>query len=354
MGAPTFDASAPIIRYVSASASGSANGTAIGAPWTWAQLDAAAASQALDGADVWFTGDANIATPVLIRSGGGFASRKFRLLAYNATPGDVTDDLMDGTARPTLTATSAIANGATFFRFQREFAEFYGARLRSANTLNMIRHDSTNISGIALDVQTPMNTSGYPQIVSGGGRFVRCIFTGAALGPAASCHECYMDAVDGGASGWGATYTNCIIARSPQNDELANFFGCFLAGLQGARRFNVVKSIIDGPMATAANKVLIESTFFRTSGNTLAQVAGANGYADVQELAGSAIISLASRDFRLSAIGRTNRRCVETMLGLASTPVPSGVQRDDAATLDQYLAELNGFRRSLSFSIGGF
>jgi hypothetical protein len=58
--------------------------------------------------------------------------------------------------------------------------------------------------------------------------------------------------------------------------------------------------------------------------------------------AGAATLT-ATPDLRLSAAARLNRTCVETMIANLDTPLPTGSQRDSAATLRGYLAAIDGY-----------
>jgi hypothetical protein len=350
MSGYAFDATAPIIRYVSASASGSANGTSIGSPWTWSQLAAGTSSQALNGADVWFTGDATISTPLSIGSGNtGFEGRPLRLLAYNATPGDLTGDVSDGSARPTLTYTGG--DYSSFLTFSRPGFVLFGCRVRTSNEARLVR----GIQGSSLehavvdacDLQGGRHPDGID--MASDVMVMRSIVSGndTALSRCSAVHS-FLGAR--GASGRGnrSMYANCVLTAPILAENNHQATRCFVAGLAGLGEHLLADCLIAGPFGSATNKRLLRGAAFRESGNTVAQAIAPTGYSSAQELAASPVINRASGDLRLTANGRTNRRCVETMLGLVNVPLPSGWLRDDAATLYRYLAEVNGYGRATS------
>jgi hypothetical protein len=371
-----FDAAAPTIRYVSASASGSDNGTAIGTPWTWAQFVTASASNALNGADVWIVGNLSVSSTDTIGSGhvtaaGANQWRPLRIIGCISTPGDVTTP---GTG-PTITVTGSNRTWLTFSNPGVVLANLCDS---SAGRVQ-IQFNSDNCIVDGCNLQTSLSTTNdfHPvyfgssqcrvsnSICSGGetglpssegidvqGSFLRGGIRGTSIPDNSTAWRCI---IVGRAQTWqrAATFTDCVV--------ICESTGAFTAATNGA--LEASRCIVVGPNSPTAIGpntacVLRDNLFAPYSGATLPALTAshtARGYAtNNQFVTWSPFTAHATGDLRLSANGRTNRRCVETMLGLVNVPLPSGWQMDDAATLRGYLAAIDGFRRSLSFSMGGF
>ncbi|MGL4513816.1 MAG: hypothetical protein ACRCT8_12055 [Lacipirellulaceae bacterium] len=341
MSTYTFDPTATN-RYVRADATGSGDGTANSASgaWTIAQYAAASAANAIPNFDAWVVGVAGtiaVTSPIVIASGGDWNQRGHRTLGCWSAPGDLSLDVADA-QRPRIVGT-----GGAWTSGQYVFSN----TSQNAVVANLdLSLDASQVANVASVGQNSM--------------FVSCTaFMAATLGRPLHAYlsTVYRCRATGGFGVEGNTI-NCFLRTLAYNGNVSTVVSdSIIDGLIADRPIflnrTFVRTYFQGQRRTAVRSSIGTVTTDKTTlRETMVQAADASpsftkngcdmgGNRFSQPLA---LVNMAANNFRLTDHGRKDRVAVEAMIANLDTPLPAVSSRDSAATLYQYLAELDSRR----------